>query len=100
MAIWGYDKSLKGITRGLPKDSADATLGLVKFCKINAVGDSTYSEWGDLDNFYTGVSLFKADNRQKLVFKSGKVPWYKTNKKDGEVLKEYGISNRIAFVKK
>ena len=45
----------------------------------------------------SGISLFKAANRQKLVFKSGKVPWYKANKKDAEVLKEYGISTASHF---
>ena len=39
--------------------------------------------------------MFKAAKAQKLVFTGGKMPWYKVKKTEGEVLKEYAISNGI-----
>jgi uncharacterized SAM-binding protein YcdF (DUF218 family) len=63
--------------------------------ELNEVGDSTYIEWGDPDRFFGGVALFKAGKGQKLVFTGGKMPWNKAKKTEGEVLKEYAISNGI-----
>ena len=63
--------------------------------EINEVGDSTYIEWGDPDRFFGGIALFKAGKAQKLVFTGGKMPWDKAKKTEGEVLKEYAISNGI-----
>ena len=67
--------------------------------EINEVGDSTYIEWGDPDRFFGGIALFKAGKAKKLVFTGGKMPWDKTKKTEGEVLKEYAISNGIATEK-
>ena len=66
---------------------------------INEVGDLTYIEWGDPDRFFGGIALFKAGKAQKLVFTGGKMPWDKTNKTEGEVLKEYAVSNGITSEK-
>ena len=74
-------------------DSADAIVVLSGMLEINEVGDSTYIEWGDPDRIFGGVALFKAGKAQKLVFTGGKMPWDKAIKKEGEVLKEYAISN-------
>jgi uncharacterized SAM-binding protein YcdF (DUF218 family) len=63
--------------------------------EINEVGDSTYVEWGDPDRFFGGIAIFKAGKAQKLVFTGGKMPWDKTRKTEGEVLKEYAISSGI-----
>jgi uncharacterized SAM-binding protein YcdF (DUF218 family) len=63
--------------------------------EINEVGDSTYIEWGDPDRFFGGIALFKAGKAQKLVFTRGKMPWDKTKKTEGEVLKVYAVSNGI-----
>ena len=63
--------------------------------EINEVGDSTYIEWGDSDRFFGGISLFKAGKAQKLIFTGGKMPWDKVKKTEGDVLKEYTISNGI-----
>jgi uncharacterized SAM-binding protein YcdF (DUF218 family) len=41
------------------------------------------------------MALFKAGKAQKLVFTGGKMPWDKVKKTEGEVLKEYAISNGI-----
>ena len=76
-------------------DSADAIVVLSGMLEINEVGDSTYVEWGDPDRFFGGLALFKAGKAQKLVFTGGKMPWDKTRKTEGEVLKEYAISNGI-----
>ena len=62
---------------------------------INEVGDSTYIEWVDPDRFFGGIALFKADKVKKLVFTGGKMPWKKAKKTEGDVLKEYAISNGI-----
>jgi uncharacterized SAM-binding protein YcdF (DUF218 family) len=78
------------------KDSADAIVVLSGMLEINEVGDSTYIEWGDPDRFFGGIALFKAGTAQKLVFTGGKMPWDKTKKTEGEVLKEYAISNGIS----
>ena len=59
------------------------------------MGDSTYIEWGDPDRFFGGIALFKAGIAQKLIFTGGKMPWDKVKKTEGEVLKEYAISNGI-----
>jgi len=67
--------------------------------EINEVGDSTYIEWEDPDRFFVGIALFKAGKAQKLVFTGGKMPWDKGKKTEGEVLKEYAISNGIASEK-
>lgn len=67
--------------------------------KKKVVGDSTYIEWGDPDRFFGGIALFKAGKAQKLVFTSGKMPWDKAKKTDGQVLKEYTISNGISSEK-
>jgi uncharacterized SAM-binding protein YcdF (DUF218 family) len=80
-------------------DSADAIVVLSGMLEINEVGDSTYVEWGDPDRFFGGIALFKANKAQKLVFTGGKMPWDKTKKTEGEVLKEYAISNGIASEK-
>ena len=80
-------------------DSADAIVVLSGMLKINEVGDSTYIEWGDPDRFFGGIAMFKAGKAQKLVFTGGKMPWDKANKTEGEVLKEYAISNGIASEK-
>lgn len=66
---------------------------------INEVGDSTCIEWGDPDRFFGGITLFKAGKAQKIVFIGGKMPWDKTKKTEGEVLKECAISNGIPFEK-
>jgi uncharacterized SAM-binding protein YcdF (DUF218 family) len=76
-------------------DSADAIIVLSGMLEINEVGDSTYLEWGDPDRFFGGIALFKAGKSQKLVFTGGKMPWDKSKKTEGEVLKEYAISNGI-----
>jgi uncharacterized SAM-binding protein YcdF (DUF218 family) len=76
-------------------DSADAIVVLSGMLEINEVGDSTYVEWGDPDRFFGGVALFKAGKAQKLVFTGGKIPWDKAKKTEGEVLKDYAISNGI-----
>ncbi len=76
-------------------DSADAIVVLSGMLEINEVGDSTYVEWGDPDRYFGGIALFKAGKAQKLVFTGGKMPWDKTKKTEGKVLKEYAISNGI-----
>jgi len=76
-------------------DSADAIVVLSGMLEINEMGDSTYVEWGDPDRFFGGVALFKAGKAQKLVFTGGKMPWDKAKKTEGEVLKDYAISNGI-----
>ncbi len=76
-------------------DSADAIVVLSGMLEINEVGDSTYIEWGDPDRFFGGIALLKAGKAQKLVFTGGKMPWDKAKKTEGEVLKEYAISNGI-----
>jgi uncharacterized SAM-binding protein YcdF (DUF218 family) len=76
-------------------DSADAIIVLSGMLGINEVGDSTYVEWGDPDRFFGGITLFKAGKAQKLVFTGGKMPWDKAKKTEGELLKEYAISNGI-----
>jgi uncharacterized SAM-binding protein YcdF (DUF218 family) len=76
-------------------DSADAIVVLSGILEINEVGDSTYVEWGDPDRFFGGTALFKAGKAQKLVFTGGKMPWDKAKKTEGEVLREYAISNGI-----
>ncbi len=80
-------------------DRADAIVVLSGMLEINEVGDSTYVEWGDPDRFFGGIALFKAGKSQKLVFTGGKMPWDKSKKTEGEVLKEYAISNGIASEK-
>ena len=76
-------------------DSADAIVVLSGMLEINQVGDSTYIEWGETDRFFGGIALFKAGKAQKLVFTGGKMPWDKAKKTEGEVLKEYAISNAV-----
>jgi len=76
-------------------DSADAIVVLSGMLEINEVGDSTYIEWGDPDRFFGGIALYKAGKAQKLVFTGGKMPWNKAKKTEGEVLKEFSISNGI-----
>jgi uncharacterized SAM-binding protein YcdF (DUF218 family) len=76
-------------------DSTDAIVVLSGMLEINEIGDSTYVEWGDPDRFFGGIALFKAGKAQKLVFTGGKMPWDKSKKTEGEVLKEYAISNGI-----
>jgi uncharacterized SAM-binding protein YcdF (DUF218 family) len=76
-------------------DSADAIVVLSGMLEINEVGDSTYVEWGDPDRFFGGLALLKAGKAQKLVFTGGKLPWNNTKKTEGDVLKEYAISNGI-----
>jgi hypothetical protein len=44
---------------------------------------------------FGGITLFKTGKAQKIEFTGGKMPWDKTKKKEGEVLKEYAISNGI-----
>jgi uncharacterized SAM-binding protein YcdF (DUF218 family) len=80
-------------------DSADAIVVLSGMLSINELGDSTYIEWGDPDRFFGGIALFKAGKAQKLVFTGGKMPWDKVKKTEGEVLKEYAISNGISSEK-
>ena len=80
-------------------DSADAIVVLGGILEINEVGDTTYIEWGDPDRFFGGIALFKAGKAQKLVFTGGKMPWDKAKKTEGEVLKEYAISNGIPYEK-
>jgi uncharacterized SAM-binding protein YcdF (DUF218 family) len=80
-------------------DNADAIVVLSGMMKINEVGDSTYIEWGDPDRFFGGIALFRAGKAQKLVFTGGKMPWDKAKKTEGEVLKEFAISNGIASEK-
>jgi uncharacterized SAM-binding protein YcdF (DUF218 family) len=76
-------------------DSADAIVVLSGMLGINEVEDSTYIEWGDPDRYFGGMALFKAGKAQKLVFTGGKMPWNKAKKSEGEVLREYAISNGI-----
>jgi uncharacterized SAM-binding protein YcdF (DUF218 family) len=76
-------------------DSADAIVVLSGMLEINEVGDSTYVEWGDPDRFFGGIALFKAGKAKKIVFTGGKMPWDKVKKTEGEVLREYAVSNGI-----
>jgi uncharacterized SAM-binding protein YcdF (DUF218 family) len=80
-------------------DSADAIVVLSGMLGVNEIEDSTYIEWGDPDRFFGGIALFKAGKAQKLVFTGGKMPWDKVKKTEGEVLKEYAISNGISSEK-
>ena len=80
-------------------DSADAIVVLSGMLAINEMGDSTYVEWGDPDRFFGGMALFKSGKAQKLVFTGGKMPWNKAKKTEGEVLRDYAISNGIATEK-
>ena len=80
-------------------DSADAIVVLSGMLEINEVGDSTYVEWGDPDRFFGGIALYKAGTAQKIIFTGGKMPWDNTKKTEGEVLKEYAISNGISAEK-
>jgi hypothetical protein len=66
--------------------------------EINEVGDSSYIEWGDPDRFFGGIALFKAFKAQNLVFTGGKMPWDKVKKREGDVLKEYAISNGVPSI--
>jgi len=77
-------------------DSADAIVVLSGMLGINEIEDSTYIEWGDPDRFFGGVALFKAGKAQKLIFTGGKMPWDKVKKTEGDVLKEYAITNSIS----
>jgi uncharacterized SAM-binding protein YcdF (DUF218 family) len=88
-----YRKAISAI------DSADAIVVLSGMLEINEVGDATYVEWGDPDRFFGGIALFKAGKSQKIVFTGGKMPWDKAKKTEGEVLKEYAISNGISSEK-
>jgi uncharacterized SAM-binding protein YcdF (DUF218 family) len=76
-------------------DSADAIVVLSGMLEINEIGDSTYVEWGDPDRLFGGITLFKAGKAQRLVFTGGKMPWDKVKKTEGDVLKDYAISNGI-----
>lgn len=76
-------------------DSADAIVVLSGMLEINEIGDSTYVEWGDPDRLFGGIALFKAGKAQRLVFTGGKMPWDKVKKTEGDVLKDYAISNGI-----
>ncbi len=76
-------------------DSADAIVVLSGMLGINEVGDSTYIEWEDPDRFFGGMALFKEGKAQKLVFTGGKMPWNKAKKTEGDVLKEYAVTNGI-----
>ena len=76
-------------------DSADAIVVLSGMLEINEDGDNTYVEWGDPVRFFGGIGLFKAGKTQKLIFTGGKMPWDKAKKTEGEILKEYAISNGI-----
>jgi uncharacterized SAM-binding protein YcdF (DUF218 family) len=76
-------------------DNGDAIVVLSGMLEINEVGDSKYIEWGDPDRFFGGIALFKAGKAHKLVFTGGKMPWDKTKNTEGEVLKEYAVSNGI-----
>jgi len=76
-------------------DSADAIVVLSGMLEINEVEDSTYIEWGDPDRFFGGMALFKEGKAQKLVFTGGKMPWDKAKKTEGDVLKEYAVTNGI-----
>ena len=76
-------------------DSADAIIVLGGMLGINEVGDSTYIECGDPDRFFGAIALFKAGKAPKLIFTGSKMPWNKVKKTEGEVLKEYAISNGI-----
>ena len=80
-------------------DNADAIVVLSGMLEINEVVESTYVEWGDPDRFFGGIALFNAYKAQKLIFTGGKMPWDKAKKTEGEVLKEYAISNRISSEK-
>jgi len=80
-------------------DSADAIVVLSGMLEINEVGDSTYVEWGDPDRIFGGIALFKEGIAQKLVFTGGKMPWDKATKNEGEVLKQFAISNGIPVEK-
>ena len=76
-------------------DSADAIVVLSALLEISEVGDSTYIEWVDPDRLFGGFALFKAGKAQRLVFTGGKMPWGKTKKTEGAVLKQYVIVNNI-----
>lgn len=80
-------------------DRADALVVLSGMLEINEWGDSTYVEWGEPDRFFAGMALFKAGKAQKLVFTGGKMPWNKAKKTEGEVLRDYAISNGITTEK-
>ncbi len=41
------------------------------------------------------MALFKEGKAQKLVFTGGKMPWNKAKKTEGDVLKEYAVTNGI-----
>ena len=73
-------------------DSADAIIVLSGMLEIHDQGNTTYIEWGDPDRFLGGITLFKANKAKKLIFTGGKIPWNKTKKTEGQVLKEYAIS--------
>ena len=76
-------------------DNADAIVVLSGMLNINKNDGYYYIEWGDPDRFFGGLDLLKAGKAQKIVFTGGKMPWNNVKKNEGEVLKEYAISNGI-----
>lgn len=76
-------------------DITEAIVVLSGMLEINESGYSTYIEWKDPDRFFGGLALFKAEKAQKLVFTGGELSLDKIKKTEGEVLKEYAISNGI-----
>ena len=76
-------------------DSANVIVVLSGMLKINEEEDFTYIEWSDPDRFFGGITLFKKGKASKIIFTGGKLPWDKTKKTEGEILKEYAIANGI-----
>jgi len=76
-------------------DNAEAIVVLSGMLSVNEVGNSYYIEWGDPDRFFGGIDLMKAGKASKLIFTGGKMPWSKSTKNEGEILKEHAILNGI-----
>jgi hypothetical protein len=55
---------------------------------------------GRPDRFFGGITLFKANKVQKLVFTGGKMPSNKLKKTEGALLKYNANANGIASKKK
>ncbi len=76
-------------------DNAEAIVVLSGMLEINEIGDSTYVEWEDPDRFFGGIFLFKSGKAPKLVFTGGKIFLSKDKKTEGQIIKEYAITNGI-----
>lgn len=89
---WCEADAVRQVATRMPKAQAIVVLSEGRTL---APGHTSTSEWNDGDRFWGGIELYLAGKAPWLVFTGGCAPWEPELTPEGEVLKEWALSQGV-----